>query len=178
MSEQWFISDTHFTHRAIITYSPERQHFNSIEEHDEELVKRWNECVRPDDKVFHLGDFCLNRRALATAKRLNGNKILVMGNHDTFRAEEYLEVGFKELKGAYQLENMMMTHVPIHPSQLEHRFFANLHGHLHSYTVPDWRYLNLGVEHTGLRPITLEEVYSRIMINRQKALERGTLDYA
>ncbi len=173
MSERWFISDTHLGHRGIIIYEPVLRPFATLEEHDETIIKNWNDLVQPDDKVYHLGDFCLNRRALGVAKRLNGRKILVMGNHDTFKPQEYLDVGFERLHGALQLENMMLTHVPIHPQQLEHRFFANVHGHLHSKKLDDWRYLNIAVEHTALKPITLEEVYSRIMENRQKFLDSG-----
>lgn len=168
MSEKWFIGDTHFGHRGIITYEPVYRPFKTVEEHDEELIKRWNEVVRTDDKVYHLGDFCLNRSALAYGKRLNGRKILIMGNHDVFRTQEYLDNGFERLHGTLQFENLILTHVPCHPQQLEYRFFANVHGHLHSKCLPDWRYLNVSCEHTGLRPITLEEVYSRIMEERQK----------
>lgn len=162
MSEKWFISDTHFGHRGIIQYEPEKRPFKTIQEHDEELVKRWNECVRDDDKVYHIGDFCLNRSSVGIARRLNGRKILIMGNHDTFRSAEYLDNGFERLHGALQFENLLLTHVPVHPQQLEHRFFANVHGHLHSHVIPSWNYLNVGCEHTDLRPITLGEVYSRI----------------
>lgn len=178
MSEKWFISDTHFGHRGIITYEAKFRPFTTIEEHDEELIKRWNEVVKDDDKVFHLGDFCMNQGAVQTAKRLKGRKVLVMGNHDSFKPEKYLEAGFIKLCGALQYENLMLTHVPIHPQQLEYRFFANVHGHLHSKKLPDWRFLNVGVEHTDLRPITAEEMYSRIMINRQEAIDKGEFQHA
>jgi len=177
MSEKWFISDTHFGHRGILTYEAKYRPFATIEEHDEELIKRWNELVRPDDKVFHMGDFCINRGALQVGTRLNGRKILVMGNHDTFKTQEYLDAGFIRLCGALQFENLILSHIPVHTQQLEYRFFANIHGHLHSKSLPDWRYLNVGCEHTDLRPITLEEVYSRIMINRQKAIDSGEFKY-
>ncbi len=186
MSEKFFIGDTHFGHRGIVTYEPKARPFATVEEMNEELIKRWNEVVRPDDKVYHLGDFCLNRSALSIGLRLNGRKILITGNHDVFRTEEYLAAGFERLHGTLQFENLILTHVPVHPQQLEHRFFANVHGHLHSHNiqveqevdtgignmverVKDWRYLNVSCENTNLTPITLEEVYSRIMEERQKS---------
>lgn len=171
MSEKWFIGDTHFGHRGILSYEPEFRPFKSLEEHNEELIKRWNAVVKPDDKVYHLGDFCLNRSSLGIAKLLHGRKILIMGNHDTFRTQEYLDAGFERLHGTLQFENLILTHVPVHPHQLEYRFFANVHGHLHSKKIPDWRYLNVSCENTNLTPITLEEVYSRIMEERQKVLD-------
>ncbi len=190
MSERWFISDTHLGHRGILSYEAKHRPFSTLEEHDEAIIENWNNLIRDDDKVFHLGDFCLNRRSLSMAKRLKGRKVLVMGNHDTFRPEEYIEAGFIKLCGALQFENMILTHVPVHSQQLEYRFFANVHGHLHSHSVyvpyeldkdftegrsvirkADWRYLNVGLEHTALKPITLEEVYSRIMEAKEKSNE-------
>lgn len=169
MSEKYFISDTHFGHRGILQYESEKRPFTTLEEHDEALIENWNSVVKSDDKVYHVGDFCLNRRALSIAKRLNGRKLLIMGNHDMFRTEEYLEAGFERVCGALQFENLILTHIPVHPCQVEHRFFANVHGHMHSKKVADWRYLNVSVENINLTPITLEEVYSRIVEQQKKA---------
>ncbi len=176
MTEHFFISDTHFSHRGILVYEEIKRPFATLEEHDEAIVSRWNSVVRSHDIVYHCGDFCLNRNALQFGKRLNGRKMLIMGNHDTFRIQEYVDVGFEWLKGAYQFENLILTHVPVHPQQLQHRFFANVHGHLHSKTIPDWRYLNVGCEHTNMTPITLEEVYNRI-VEQQKAAKEAYHDH-
>jgi len=46
-----------FSHRGIITYA--NRPFASMEEMDEVLVQRWNERVRPGDRVYHLGDFAV-----------------------------------------------------------------------------------------------------------------------
>ena len=169
MSEKFFISDTHFGHRGIIQYEAINRPFQTLEEHDEALIANWNNTVKPDDKVYHVGDFCLNRRSLSVAKQLNGRKLLIMGNHDMFRTEEYLEAGFERVCGALQFENLILTHIPVHTAQVEHRFFANVHGHLHSKKIPDWRYLNVSVENINLTPITLEEVYSRIVEQQKNA---------
>lgn len=76
MSEVFFVSDTHFGHRGIIEFSETKpfRPFASIEEHDEELVRRWNSVVGVKDIVWHLGDFCFGKRNLEIAARLNGNK--------------------------------------------------------------------------------------------------------
>src|SRR4030095_15662587 len=80
MSEVFFISDTHFGHRGIITFSGTKpfRPFATIEEHDAELVRRWNSVVGKKDTMWHLGDFCFGKRNLAIAGELNGNKRLVM----------------------------------------------------------------------------------------------------
>lgn len=78
----FFTSDTHFHHVNIMKYC--NRPFNTIEEHDEEIIKRWNEKVPKDGLVFHLGDvfFQSYTYAIDILQRLNGNKILIIGNHD------------------------------------------------------------------------------------------------
>ena len=47
----WFTSDTHFAHENIMKYC--NRPFKTIEEHDRELIKRWNEKIGKNDIVFH-----------------------------------------------------------------------------------------------------------------------------
>lgn len=166
MSEVYFISDTHFGHRGIISFEqckPFRP-FQTIEEHDEHLVECWNKTVRPKDVVFHLGDFCFGLRNLPIAGRLNGSKRLVMGNHDMYAADEYLKY-FDRLFGVVEYKGMVLSHMPVHVNQLK-RFYMNVHGHLHTNLVlkedgtRDFRYFNASVEHHKLTPIPLDEIYS------------------
>lgn len=79
----WFTSDTHFGHIKDFLWSP--RGFNSIEEHDEVVIKNWNELVNPEDEVYHLGDVMLNdnEHGLKCINRLNGKIHLIVGNHDT-----------------------------------------------------------------------------------------------
>lgn len=80
----WFTADFHFNHANLLTkfvFRPFRDaaHMNS------ELIKRWNERVKPGDTVFHLGDFKLSSEGQNTHEllaALNGNKVLIQGNHD------------------------------------------------------------------------------------------------
>lgn len=166
MSEIFFISDTHFGHRGILSFAetkPFRQ-FDSIEEHDEELVRLWNATVSPGDTIYHLGDFCFGKRNIEIAGRLNGQKRLILGNHDIYGIAEYLKY-FKKVEGAKQFEGMILTHIPVHPGQFP-RFFMNVHGHLHTKHIlredgsRDSRYFNVSCENTGLRPIPLDEIYN------------------
>lgn len=79
------VSDTHFGHRKVIEFEPARAHFATIEEHDRELVERWNATVKPKDTVWHLGDvFFGGRDAHGILASLNGLKRLVLGNHDAY----------------------------------------------------------------------------------------------
>lgn len=80
MSAVWFSSDSHFLHRFVAAL----RGFDTPEEHDEAIIDRWNEMVRPDDLVWHLGDVGLGSETLILeqAARLNGRKQLITGNHD------------------------------------------------------------------------------------------------
>ena len=183
MPATFVCSDTHFSHRGIVKFLREdnvtkERPWDTIEEMDEALVKNWNSVVRPTDTVYHLGDVVINRSALSILGRLNGTKILVKGNHDVFRAEEYLEY-FKDIRGSAVLNNLVMTHIPLHTGSIE-RWDGNIHGHLHSKRVMgqrwyrdeenEWnyksdvidpRYLCVSMEHINYTPISLEEVMKR-----------------
>lgn len=61
MANTFFIGDTHFGHKGIITFDAVKSYrpFATIEERDEEIVKRWNSVVRKGDLVWHLGGLLL-----------------------------------------------------------------------------------------------------------------------
>ena len=92
---------------------------------------------------------------------LTGHKRLVRGNHDIFKTRDYLAAGFEEIRGVSVLNNMVFTHIPIHPNCMG-RFRGNVHGHTHLQPAFDSRYLNVCVEQTDYWPITLEEVVARL----------------
>ena len=144
--------------------------WDTAEEMDEEMVKRWNDRVKPSDKVYHLGDVVINRKSLGIMRRLNGDKVLIRGNHDIFRDDEYRQ-HFRELRAYHVMNGMILSHIPLHPDSLG-RFGVNIHGHLHSdrvmiknqwgVDVYDPRYHCVCVEQTDFAPILFEDVIKRI----------------
>lgn len=170
MSTTFLTSDTHFGHENACTVfklpdgSPLRPFANALEM-NEEMVKRWNDRVRPGDKVYHLGDVVINKRYLDVMGRLNGSKVLIKGNHDIFKLKEYLQY-FRDVRACHVLNGMIFTHIPIHKSSIA-RFGCNIHGHLHASRVMDGDridpdYYCVSVEHTDFAPISLEEVNERV----------------
>lgn len=136
-SRVFFISDTHFGHKNIVEKFG-RTHFSSIEEHDEFIVDKWNSQVNKRDSVIHLGDVCLGgKQNLGILDKLHGTKKLVLGNHDTYPAVEYLKY-FAKLFGSLQYRRCILTHIPVHADQ-EARYRANIHGHTHEHNVK-WNY--------------------------------------
>jgi calcineurin-like phosphoesterase family protein len=172
----FLVSDTHFGHTGVCKFTrndgvTKLRPWDNADEMDEEMIKRWNETVRPNDKVYHLGDVVINRKALKTLHRLNGDKVLIRGNHDIFRDDEY-RLFFRELRAYHVMNGMILSHIPIHPESLG-RFGTNIHGHLHATRVMiqkhakatpeiDPRYHCVCVEQTDFRPILFEDVIKRI----------------
>jgi calcineurin-like phosphoesterase family protein len=167
MSDTWFTSDTHFGHRNILVYERAGRPFDSIEAMNETLIERWNNVVKPNDVVYHLGDFCLNKSSLEIAARLNGKKILVLGNHDSFRAEDYLQY-FDRLFGViFWKRKILLSHMPLLPDG--DRWHLNAHGHLHSKQIlinssdqADLRYFNVSVEQNNLTPFHADQLFERL----------------
>lgn len=183
MPATFLVSDTHFGHVGVCRFTrndgvTKLRPWDTPEEMDEEMIRRWNDRVRPADKVYHLGDVVINRKALKTLSRLNGDKVLIRGNHDIFRDDEYREY-FRELRAYHVLNGMILSHIPVHEASLG-RFGVNIHGHLHANRVTkargvdartgevlysdtvDVRYHCVCVEQTDFAPILLEDVCKRI----------------
>lgn len=167
----FLISDTHFSHGNILTFlNPDGTRlrpFNSVEEMDELMIENWNKVVRPNDRVYHLGDVTFKFAYLqAIVPRLNGykNAVLIKGNHDELKPSQYLQF-FKDIRAYSILDKFVLSHVPIHPDSLS-RWRANIHGHLHSNVVKypdgsaDKRYFNVSVEQIGYTPIPFETIRS------------------
>ena len=170
MPAVYLVSDTHFGHAGVCRFLrndgvTKLRPWDNPEDMDEFMIKAWNETVRPNDKVYHLGDVVINRRALATLARLNGDKVLIRGNHDIFRDDEYRKY-FRELRAYHVMNGMILSHIPIHEESLG-RFGTNIHGHLHANRVMkdgavDVRYHCVCVEQTDFAPVLFEDVIKRI----------------
>jgi len=179
MSNVWFISDTHFNHANIIKWTGKEgmapgeryRPFETVQEMNDEMRRMWNLRVKPEDTVYHLGDvaFAITRdSSLDLLDGLNGTKELILGNHDTWN--DSIEEGsvkdltrhFGRLHGCKEIvigsAVGIMTHIPIHPQQLEQRYAFNIHGHLHRIQIEDPRYINVSVENHQYGPLGIDTV--------------------
>lgn len=159
----FFASDHHFHHKKIIELS--RSQFSSIKEHNETIIQNHNNVVNDDDLVWFLGDVILASDDYDILSRLKGRKKLIVGNHCTAQKirnyAQYFEaiVGYSEL---HTCGGIIMSHIPVHPSQLESRFTFNVHGHVHHMTLPDYRYFNVSMEAINYTPIALEDMKQQL----------------
>lgn len=167
MSNTFFISDPHFGHGNIIKFlGPDGTRirpFDSIEHHDETLIENWNKTVKPEDRVYVMGDIAMSRKHIKALERCNGRKKLIRGNHDVYKLKDYTPF-FDDIVSyrMYPEHRIVVSHIPIHSGQLDHRFKVNVHGHLHINLIEDKRYINLCVEHTNWSPVAFDEVLEMI----------------
>ena len=156
----FLISDTHFSHKNILSFlrkdGTRLREFESVTEMDNYMVERWNSVVSTQDKVYHLGDVCFRNRDLEIISRLNGRKVLIKGNHDNLKPNKYLEY-FYDIRAYHVLDKLILAHVPLHPESLS-RWRGQIHGHTHANNLFDKKYFNVSVENIEYTPVDFEYI--------------------
>lgn len=142
----WFISDIHFGHKRILEFHQERinKYGDTIEKHDEMLINYWNETIAKKDTVYIIGDlmFADQQRSRKILERLNGNKILILGNHDKVHdankgyfnhITQIKSMKFKKTVFNFLSEDMevVMCHFPMLTWEHKYKGVIMLHGHCH-----------------------------------------------
>lgn len=115
----FFVSDTHFGHNKNFVF--ENRGYKSIIEHDESLIKIWNERVRSTDVVIHCGDFCLNSTenyCWDLIHKLNGHIYYIWGNHNSRVKDVYKKLVYER----YNLTNEEIYPISYHHSLLGEKF--------------------------------------------------------
>ncbi len=171
----FFTSDLHFGHENIIKYC--NRPFASVPEMNEGLIANWNAVVAPEDVVYLLGDFSMGAKDnVFLRKRLNGKVILVKGNHD--KKDSLLkEAGFDEIHRRLEIEvdgyKLFLAHIPLHldpgerwyPPELKvsppDHFDFFLCGHVHEKWKRQGNTINVGVDVSDFKPLTLAQLLVR-----------------
>lgn len=159
-------SDFHFSHDNIIRYT--KRPFKSSHEMNKALQENWNNVATKEDTVYVLGDFSLSKETNLfenILNKLNGNKILILGNHDKLTPWQYLEVGFAavhtSLVISHENREYFLCHDPATVSCVDYRY--NLVGHVHGLwdsvvSKKGQLLINVGVDVRGFKPISIEEI--------------------
>ena len=190
----WVESDTHYYHPNIILYcnrpyvkegDTELQDGQTrwkqkmtgrikAAEMTEDLIKYHNELVKPEDTVWHLGDFTFGGtpEVIRLLRRLNGNYKFIWGNHDKpLRDFSAIIDHYPDIKTRVEfLGNMIETliedkevtlcHYPMKVWNRSHRSSWSLYGHCHG-TLPDdpnSMSFDCGIDCHNLRPIPFSKV--------------------
>jgi len=186
LQKVFFTSDLHFGHENVLRF--DNRPFASVEEMDAELVRRWNEKVGKGDLVYVLGDLIWKSRngdAHNLIRSLNGQIILIKGNHDRFLHNAQAKAALAGIKDyddiCVTLEDgsvrrCILSHYFI-PFYNGHRHQAiHLHGHSHFTDEADLELnmamelnesgfkneiYNVGCMYWDYAPVTLAEILSQ-----------------
>jgi calcineurin-like phosphoesterase family protein len=128
---------------------------------DEALIENWNSVVKPGDKVYHLGDVYMGASPgyiTSILQRLNGNKRLILGNHDNGKDQVLQRYFGKILLIRWFKEfGIVFSHIPMHEGSIK-KGYTNVHGHIHEKKSPEGPYRNVCVEQTNYTPVHIEEL--------------------
>ena len=163
----YVIADLHLFDTGIITY--EARPFKNIDEYHTVLVDNWNKVVGNDDTVYVLGDvgpvgMCGVDELHEIVSKLNGHKILILGNHDReykFTDEDWKFIGFEKIYDIPVVYNgfMILSHEPMYVSTQAP--FVNIYGHVHGN--PNYKFVSkcgacVCVERINYRPISMNKI--------------------
>jgi calcineurin-like phosphoesterase family protein len=173
-------SDIHFGHKNIMNFCPVSRAFGEgdVVKMDEEIIKRWNRTVSPQDHTYILGDvaFCNAEKAVNHLQRLNGTKTLIVGNHDAklikdekfckqfVEVRDYMSIRMNETK-------VIMFHYPIAEWDQMHHGAVHFHGHLHGSVsgMEAYRAVDVGMDNNECTPWKLEAAIAYAMKGRIKS---------
>lgn len=165
----YFTSDLHLGHTNVIKYCD--RPFKDSGEMDAKLINNWNDIIKHNDEVYIIGDFTLKSldNAINYAKRLNGRKYLIKGNHDIFTKRQEAVEGFEWIKEYHKLkingQDIILFHYPIEFWDKKHHGSIHLHGHSHNkseYNIKQKEMGNkrydVGVDANDYRPVSIYEI--------------------
>jgi calcineurin-like phosphoesterase family protein len=161
----FYTSDTHFYHDKIRLYCS--RPFTNVGEMNSQIIKNWNYIVTSKDTVYVLGDVAMvgksNQDKLGSIiNKLNGKKILIMGNHDEMNPAQYIKTGFNQVVFPY-LEvkpGWYCYHDPALYNAIDTEVSVHLVGHVHNlfHVLPDKRMINVGMDVWGYHPVEEEQI--------------------
>ena len=166
--KKYIISDTHFNHKNIIDYC--NRPFKDMDEMNNTIIDNWNNTVKEDDIVYHLGDFFLGSKfdLKDIVDKLNGTIYLIRGNHDRLTVKSYEDCGIIVLKNAPIILDdykIMLSHRPL-PDTMIKDGYINIHGHIHQNKLEDYdntlfdknKHINVSCDMLNFKPILLEKL--------------------
>ena len=167
--KRFVIADLHFGHENIIKYC--NRPFKDVTHMNETIIANWNNKVSSGDLVYILGDFSMKfdmEKTKNLLNRLNGRKVLIMGNHDTRKPIWYLEVGFEQAtrKPIMVEPGVILMHEPFeNPLEYVEYSYKYIFGHIHNKEHDMEKFGNcrcVSVERTNYEPLNLDKLLSEM----------------
>lgn len=165
----YYTSDLHLCHENIINLC--ERPYSTVDEMNNDIIEKWNRKVKNGDTVYIIGDMFFkqkdSRYVSQTLLKLNGEKILVTGNHDKFlKVLENPYRYFKKITDYAKIQDqgrqVILFHYPIEEWDGFFRGSYHLYGHVHNSTSNQLKLIknryNVGVDVNGFEPRTLDEL--------------------
>jgi len=147
----YFTADFHIDHVNIIRFC--KRPFRNVDEMREKIISNWNSIVKQGDIVFHIGDFAMNNtNKREIINRLNGQVILIKGNHD--RGELFK---IQDLMFMLEDEQLHLVHIP-EEAQADYNLVGHTHEKWKTKKIGDHFCINVGVDVNNFTPVSEEEI--------------------
>lgn len=180
---KFFTGCTHYFHANVLRFVNDQGHRvrgqfshpdkvgeeKALEEMHEYMIGRWNDVVKYNDYVYHLGDVTFNygRPFNALMSRLNGRKRLIVGNHDKLKGTSLMNWFEKvEYWKGFQEHDFACTHVPHLLPVRKCRF--NVHAHTHQNFMDELYYINVCSDVRDHTPVHLDQILKEIAQAKRK----------
>ena len=168
----WITSDLHFYHKSILKFCPATRQYPDVDSMNESMITEWNDTVETDDLVYVLGDcsFSNGNKAAEIITKLNGRKILVIGNHDIPLLEtkafvNCFETSHHLLDITHQGHTVVMCHYPLARWNKSHYGSVHFFGHTHGDYISGYRSLDVGVDATGKIVSKLDDMIEAALVH-------------
>ena len=141
----FFTSDLHINHDRDFIWGA--RGYEDVIEHNEDIVKIWNEIVSDEDEVYVLGDICLGggpqkqEDNFKILSQLKGKIHFIIGNHDTpvkiklYDKLNFINEGYANVL-RYRKYNFYISHYPTLTGNYDDKNLKtktiNLCGHTHT----------------------------------------------
>jgi calcineurin-like phosphoesterase family protein len=170
MKKTFISSDHHFCHKNILKFCADTRLFDSIEEHNEQLIVRHNEVVGAEDDVYFLGDFAFTDAGMIATilDMMNGRKHFIFGNHDKPMRRPSIAEHFVWMRDYHELRMpggspmlpIVMHHYPIFSWNRMHHGALHFYGHTHSGipTMFAGRGKDIGVDSNNCYPWNINDL--------------------
>lgn len=158
----WFTADPHLGHKRILELA--KRPFRDVDHMNETIVWNINLRVQPGDDLYILGDFAFADHDPFLA-RLNGNKHLIIGNHDhSKRLKKATLWSSVEMMSRIKIDDtyIMLCHYRMATWYKSHRGALHLYGHSHGNWPGDTQCCDVGVDCWNFRPVNLSEARKRM----------------
>jgi calcineurin-like phosphoesterase family protein len=185
--KRFFCSDHHLFCKKILKKYGREKVITSLEEMHDLFICKHNEKVKKSDIVYFVGDLSKGGQK-ATKKvlaKMNGYKILIMGNHDNFKPEDYLKMGFQECHQELKLilkngEGVLVNHYPYYRknSKFNHKRYAQfypknrglflIHGHVHDADMNSNLEINVTLDMNAFLPVSEAEICKKINAKKKQ----------